>query len=102
MPNTFYEDVIGNIEGLGIKYGWTLLAIQEENKLISFYKGDKENGDWVRINIYYTTMTVGTCLQESYKGITQSFRRGVSPEELEEIFKKPREQEDKGYYTHKK
>lgn len=53
---------------------------------------------WPRsINIYYTTRTVGTCLEHPRQGRTQLFRRGVSDALLEEILRDPRVHTPKGY-----
>ena len=53
---------------------------------------------WPRsINIYYTTRTVGTCLEHPRQGRTQLFRRGVSDALLKEILRDPRVHTPKGY-----
>ncbi len=77
-------------------YGYERYEHQEQNKMISFFK------DGVRINVYYTTMTVGTCLKHPSQGKTQLFRRNVSDHELEEILRYPRVHTKKGYKKSKK
>lgn len=51
----------------------------------------------IRINIFWTTGTVGTCLDHPRQGKTQLFRRHVDLSTLREIFKNPRVHT--GYYT---
>lgn len=82
------------------KFGWKEIAHKEANKLISFQK-DLEPKKPSRINIYYTTKTVGTCLHHPYKGKTQLFRKNVDVKQLVKIFKNPRCHTDKGYYQKK-
>lgn len=65
--------------------------------MISFVKGKRDDDSWVRINVWYTTMTVGTCLTHPIQGKTQLFRRRVSRELLEKILKNPRIHTRKGY-----
>jgi hypothetical protein len=64
---------------------------QDRIGLISFKK------EGVRINVYYTKMTVGTCLSHPRQGKTQLFRKGVSMNCLDKIFKNPRLHTGKGY-----
>ena len=60
--------------------------------MISFRK------ESVRINVYYTTRTVGTCLNHPARGKTQLFRREVTMNQLAQIFENPRSHTGKGYY----
>jgi len=64
--------------------------------VISFRKGDSSP---IRINVYWTTGTVGTCLDHPRQGKTQLFRRNVDLSTLREIFKSPRVHTGAGYYT---
>jgi len=64
--------------------------------VISFRKGDSSP---IRINVYWTTGTVGTCLDHPRQGKTQLFRRNVDLSTLREIFKNPRVHTGAGYYT---
>lgn len=74
------------------RHGFKEIALQEKDKLISFQK------DGIRMNIYYTTMTVGTCLAHpKHEHPTQLFRRNVTSSELEAIFINPRTHTGKGY-----
>ena len=76
------------------------MVILGENYLLT---GDELSGqeavtkDGVRINVYYTTGTVGTCLEHPTQGRTQMFRRNVTLAELEGIFRYPRVHTGKGY-----
>jgi hypothetical protein len=82
---------IEKIKKIATKHEWEFLAHQEENKMISFIS----NGQ--RINVYYSTGTVATCLNHPKKGKTQMFRRNVSIKQLETLFEKPRTHTTKGY-----
>jgi len=84
---------ITKIKKLAEKYHWQFLCFQENIGMISFWKNKTD-----RINIYITTMTVGTCMDHPKKGKTQLFRKYVNDKELENIFKCPRLHTGKGYY----
>ena len=51
-----------------------------------------------RLNVYYTTRTVGTCLDHPDKGKTQLFRSAVSDELLLELMYNPRAHTGVGYH----
>ena len=74
-------------------YGWKEIDHQEKNRMVSFRR------DGTRINVYYSKMTVGTCLKHPTKGFTQLFRRNVTEKMLEKIFNYPRVHTDRGYYV---
>lgn len=76
------------------KYKWQFLCVQENIQMISFWKNKSD-----RINIYMSTMTVGSCIKHPKKGKTQLFRKFVDLKQLEKIFKNPRAHTGKGYYT---
>ena len=83
---------IKRILELATKYNWEFLGEQKDNYMLSFYK------EGMRINVWYTKMTVATCLRHPKWGKTQLFRKLVSNPLMEEIFKNPRTHTDKGYY----
>ena len=83
---------IAEIEKIATESGWVLIDHQDNINMLSFLK------DRSRINVYYTKMTVTTCINHPTKGRTQLFRRGVNIEELKKIFKTPRLHTKKGYY----
>lgn len=82
---------VHDMAGLGQKYGWRVIDWQGNIGMLSLWR------DEVRLNIYVSTMTVGTCLNHPKKGKTQLFRKNVTPDELEKILKKPRVHTSKGY-----
>lgn len=84
---------INFIIGIGRKYGWSNELVFPQNKMLSLFKKD------MRINVFYTTLTVATCLNHPRHGRTQLFRKNVSPKELIEIFKNPRVHIGRGFYT---
>ena len=66
----------------------------EASKVVSFCDAQRT----VRVNVYYTTRTVGTSLSHPRQGKTQLFRRNVSNEELRRIFDDPRVHTGYGYH----
>ena len=73
-----------------------LISFSQRSRVISFRK--EYEGVSVRINVYWTTGTVGTCMDHPQKGKTQLFRRNVSVATLREIFRNPRVHTGDGYY----
>jgi len=81
------------IKDIAKKYEYIEIDHQENIYMISFKKND------IRINVYYSKMTIATCINHPKKGKTQLFRRGVWDIKLvENIFKNPRVHTDLGYY----
>lgn len=91
IPPTRVDRRVERIRSLATEKGWTEIDYQERNKMISFRK------DGTRLNVYYTTMTVGTCLNHPKKGKTQLFRKNVSEELLTKIMDNPRVHTQQGY-----
>ena len=85
--------MINTVRKIATKFGYHELCHQENIKMLSFVNGD------VRINVYYSRMTIATCLKHPKKGLTQLFRRNVWEESLlSEIFRYPRKHTGMGYY----
>jgi hypothetical protein len=60
--------------------------------------GNNGGGGSMHVNVYYTTGTVGTCINHPKQGKTQLFRRGVvSLDMLSDIFQNPRIHTGVGY-----
>lgn len=72
---------------------WVELNHNEISRVLCFRKNTN------RINVYYTTRTVGTCLNHPKRGKSQLFRRNVTWEDMELIFENPRVHTGHGYYT---
>jgi hypothetical protein len=87
--------LVEDIEHLAAWHDWTWLDHQPESRMISFTKIGSDGR--MRINVYYTTMTVATVLNHPKQGRTQLFRKGVTPLELDAIFTNPRIHLNKGY-----
>ena len=86
------DDRIDIIKSIAAYQNYQMICHQEANKLLSFRR-------WgVRVNVYYTKMTVGTCMDHPSKGKTQLFRRNVTRNQLIEIMGNPRTHTGKGYY----
>ena len=84
---------IKQIREFSVRYFWKEIDFQPKNCMISFSKGR------MRLNVYYTTLTVASCLSHPTKGKTQLFRKCLKLEEVEKIFVNPRVHTNKGYYT---
>jgi len=80
------------------KHGYYQLEVTstDRGRMVSFGNNGKCGG--VRINVYYTTGTVATCLDHPHRGKTQLFRRNMTLEDLKEIFEDPRTHTSKGYH----
>jgi hypothetical protein len=73
-------------------YGIKEILLNIESRVISF-----RHPNGARINVYYSTKTVGTALDHPQQGKTQLFRRNCTKEELAEIFDNPRLHTGRGY-----
>lgn len=70
------ERLINDIAILADASGWDFIIHDDNGKMISFSKDKK------RINVYYTTMTIGVCIPKS----PQKYYRKVTIENLEKLF----------------
>eukprot|EP00751_Fragilariopsis_kerguelensis_P030758 CAMPEP_0170909282 /NCGR_PEP_ID=MMETSP0735-20130129/2425_1 /TAXON_ID=186038 /ORGANISM="Fragilariopsis kerguelensis, Strain L26-C5" /LENGTH=316 /DNA_ID=CAMNT_0011305801 /DNA_START=82 /DNA_END=1030 /DNA_ORIENTATION=- len=87
------------VRTLARNYNYEEINCNEESCVISFRGGPAQS---TRINVYYTTGTVGSCLNHPRRGKTQLFRRNISTLDLlENIFENPRAHTGEGYYTRK-
>ncbi len=80
------------IRKLGRKHGWEVVSHQKDKFMLSFVKS------FQKINVYYTKMTVATCIEHPKKGKTQLFRKDVGMGVLEKLFIDPRYHTGTGYY----
>ena len=74
--------------------GISEISVNKKSRLISFESNTSAD---VRINVYYTTRTIGTALKHPTQGKTQLFRRNCTREELALILQYPRVHTGKGY-----
>ncbi|KAL7551160.1 hypothetical protein ACHAWF_018294 [Thalassiosira exigua] len=81
------------IRGLASAFELKEIMHNETSRVISF-KTDADE----RINIYYTTRTVGTALDHPSQGKTQLFRKYCSEEQLKDIMQNPRVHTGRGYH----
>ena len=91
-----FDAELKEVRTLSEKYQWTEIDHQENICMVSFQK--QVDGELVRMNIYYSKMTVATCMDHPKRGKTQLFRKGVSIDLLEGLFYNPRMHTKKGYY----
>lgn len=108
---------VADIRRLAREAGLVEVQFCERNRVIAFRKppggvlldvpkgdphGSEESiraqrGEGARINVWYTTGTVGTYLEHPKAGKSQLFRRNVNLSLLEKIFKYPRVHTRRGY-----
>ena len=69
----------------------------EQSRVVSF-AWPRSQGDRGRINVYWTTGTVATCITHPRQGPTQLFRRNVSLGGLRELMRQPRIHTGDGYH----
>jgi len=84
-----------SVKVIAQSYGWKEVDHNKNSRMISFKK------ESTRINVYYTTGTVGTCLNHPKSGKTQLFRRDITINTLKDIFLNPRVHTGGGYYKRK-
>ena len=94
---------LNDIRALASQEAYKETYFNEVSKVISFCpKGIhslvNKDDNCIRINIYWTTRTVGTCLNHPRQGKTQLFRRNVDMIQLRSIFKNPRIHTGTGYH----
>lgn len=86
---------IEQIEEVAASQNYTRGALNEESCVISFTR------EGVKINVYYTTGTVGTCIDHPTQGKTQLFRKRIAlvdnVDGLTQLFSNPRQHTDVGY-----
>eukprot|EP00522_Entomoneis_paludosa_P018118 CAMPEP_0172446630 /NCGR_PEP_ID=MMETSP1065-20121228/6189_1 /TAXON_ID=265537 /ORGANISM="Amphiprora paludosa, Strain CCMP125" /LENGTH=317 /DNA_ID=CAMNT_0013197795 /DNA_START=48 /DNA_END=1001 /DNA_ORIENTATION=- len=89
---------LGNVRALASSLNYTEVDLNDTSKVVSFHSADKKT----KINIYYTTGTVGTCLNHPKRGKTQLFRRNYQDlSGIAIILSNPRAHTGEGYYTRK-
>eukprot|EP00933_Yihiella_yeosuensis_P005859 TRINITY_DN110459_c0_g1_i1.p1 TRINITY_DN110459_c0_g1~~TRINITY_DN110459_c0_g1_i1.p1 ORF type:complete len:417 (-),score=56.68 TRINITY_DN110459_c0_g1_i1:67-1317(-) len=84
---------VGRVRSTATRCGLQEVQFSTSSRVIAF-----KTWDGMRINVYYTTGTVGTCLEHPRQGKTQLFRRNVDYNMLENIFRNPRIHTDLGYH----
>lgn len=94
MKNPYEKEII-EMRKMALLLGWDHCERKDETKMLSFFRSSGERKP--RINVYYSTMTVGTCIDHPVQGATQLFRRDVTMQELKKIFSNPRVHTNKGY-----
>lgn len=83
---------LDRVKQLASELGYTLVQESTASCVVAFKRGH------TRINVYWTTGTVATCINHPTQGKTQLFRRNVSVEQLAVLFRNPRQHTGKGYY----
>jgi len=91
---------VSEVRELAEEFGYDEIVHNEVSKMISFL-GRYGLRTGARINVYYSTGTVGSCLNHPKQGKTQLFRRDVDLAVLEKIFDNPRLHSGKGYHRKK-
>lgn len=88
---------LNSVEKIAKKEGCEKISLNKKSSVISFHKFIEGTGA-VRINVYWTTGTVGTCINHPRQGKTQLFRRDIDLDKLREIFRNPRVHTGNGYF----
>ena len=73
------------------------IYVNHTSRVVSFAPYD-DVSSLTRLNVYWTTGTVGTCLDHPRQGKTQLFRRNVSLMLLRELMRDPRLHTGTGYH----
>jgi hypothetical protein len=74
------------------------IYFNQTSRVVSFAPNPDDPRALTRINIYYSTGTVGMCLEHPQQGKTQLFRRDVSMPLLRELMQDPRLHTGTGYH----
>lgn len=82
-----------DIIDMAAKHGWDLFKESIPTYELTFVK------QGMKITVWYSKMTVGTCIDHPKKGKTQLFRKLVSKNLLNKLFENPRHHTGAGYYT---
>ena len=94
---------LDEVQRLARKVNCKLISVSQKSRVVSFLKqGECSKHGNIRINIYWTSGTVGICLDHPRQGRTQLFRRNVDMETLRKIFKNPSAHTGAGYYQKQK
>jgi hypothetical protein len=75
---------VEDVRWLARAYGWAEVQFNAKSRVLGFNRGSE------RVNVIYTTGTVGTCVDHPERGKTQLFREGMTPSQLRDIFVSPR------------
>jgi hypothetical protein len=87
---------LSEIRTIARMHGYVETDYNTASRLVSF-RGEQSDGSSCRLNVYYTTGTVGTCLDHPRLGKTQLFRKYIFTAGLmADIFKNPRLHTNKG------
>jgi hypothetical protein len=80
------------VRGAAMASGVEEIMLNPQSRVISFRTPDN-----VRINVYYTTRTIGTAMDHPAQGKTQLFRKNCTSQELADILANPRIHTGRGY-----
>jgi hypothetical protein len=91
-----------DVRSLAASHDYKEIQHNPTSRVIIFRSNSTTNNGSMQINVYYTTGTVGTCLNHPKQGKTQLFRRGIlNLEMLSDIFQNPRIHTGVGYKLRK-
>lgn len=86
---------VDSVRRVARDHGYAEVQFNEASRVIAFEKSDPGR---CRVNVYYTTGTVATCLDHPRSGKTQLFRRGQTLGDVEAVFRDPRRHTGVGYF----
>ena len=96
MPADAPQLPLESVRSLARRFDCREVQLNPASCVIAFTKQLPGTGA-VRINVYYTTGTVGTALDHPDQGRTQLFRWGCSLDDLQRILDNPRVHSGRGY-----
>lgn len=88
---------LDTVRHIATSNGFEEVQFNEVSRIVAFQKESPR----CRVNVYYSTGTVATCLDHPRSGKTQLFRREQSMDDLYAIFNNPRQHTGVGYYRSK-
>ena len=74
------------------------IYFNQTSRVVSFAPSPDDPQAIIRLNVYYATGTVATCLDHPWQGKTQLFRRDVSMSLLRQLMREPRLHTGTGYH----
>ena len=85
---------LDSIRAVARRHGYKEIQFNETSRVVAF----RDEAGTVRVNVYYTTGTVATCIDHPKSGKTQLFRRNMTLDDLDAIFANVRTHTGAGYY----
>ena len=93
---------LDSIRRMANRHGFREIQFNETSRVVAFETTPTGTpGPKCRVNVYYTTGTVATCLDHPRRGKTQLFRRDQTSDDLDALFRDPRRHTGAGYFRNR-